>query len=56
MVKGSTVEFLSNLNNLAERFIIIGLDRYTIPKNKLIGGRLAINGKPKYARILIRAK
>ena len=41
-------------SNLASRFRIIGLDRYTIPKKKLIGGRAAINNKPMYARILIR--
>lgn len=41
-------------NNLASRFRIIGLDRYTIPKKKLIGGRAAINSKPMYARIFIR--
>ena len=41
-------------DNLAVQFKIIGLDRYTVPKDKLIGGRVAINGKPKYARILIR--
>lgn len=37
-----------------DEFEIIGLDRYTIPKDKLIGGRAGINGKPKYARIFIR--
>lgn len=50
----STAESLYDRDNLAKKFIIIGLDRYTVPKNKLIGGRVAINGKPKYARILIR--
>ena len=43
-------------DNLAVQFKIIGLDRYTVPKDRLIGGRVAINGKPKYARILIRAR
>jgi len=37
-----------------EQFEIIGLDRYTIPKEFLVGGRAAIKGKPTYARILIR--
>ena len=39
-----------------EQFEIIGLDRYTVPKQFLVGGRVAINGKPVYARILIRRK
>lgn len=36
-----------------EQFEILGLDRYTVPKNDLVGGRLTISGKIKYARILI---
>ena len=39
-----------------EQFEIVGLDRYTVPKNDLIGGRLASSGKIKYARILIMNK
>lgn len=39
-----------------EQFEIIGLDRYTVPKKALVGGRVAINGKSCYARILIRKK
>lgn len=39
-----------------DQFEIIGLDRYTAPKAVLVGGRLAINGKSVYARILIRRK
>lgn len=39
-----------------DQFEIIGLDRYTVPKEFLVGGRLAINGQTKYARILIRRK
>ncbi len=39
-----------------EQFEIVGLDRYTVPKEFLVGGRVAINGKPKYARILIKHK
>ena len=37
-----------------EQFRIIGLDRYTVPKESLVGGRVAVNGRPKYARILIQ--
>lgn len=40
--------------NVFKDFYIIGLDRYTIPKDKLIGGRAGINGIPKYARVFIR--
>jgi len=40
----------------SDQFEIIGLDRYTVPKEYLVGGRVAINGKPCYARILIRRK
>ena len=34
------------------------LDKYNpeLPKEFLVGGRVAINGKPRYARILIRKK
>lgn len=39
-----------------EQFSIIGIDRYTVPKQFLVGGRVAVNGSPKYARILIRKK
>lgn len=39
-----------------EQFEIIGLDRYTVPPEFLVGGRVAVNGKPKYARILIRKR
>lgn len=39
-----------------DQFEIIGLDRYTAPKEVLVGGRVAINGKPRYARILIKRK
>ena len=38
------------------QFEIIWLDRYTAPKEVLVWGRLAINWKPTYARILIRRK
>lgn len=39
-----------------EQFEIVGLDRYTVSKEFLVGGRVAIDGKPKYARILIRKR
>ena len=53
-VMGVPITFLDKFN--PEQFEIIGLDRYTVPKEYLVGGRVAINGKPKYARILIRNK
>lgn len=53
-VMGVPITFLDKFT--PEQFEIIGLDRYTIPKEALVGGRAAINGKPKYARILIRRK
>lgn len=53
-VMGVPLTFMSQYN--PEQFEIIGLDRYTVPKEFLVGGRVAINGKPKYARILIRRK
>lgn len=39
-----------------EQFEIIGLDRYTVPKEDLIGGRLAVNKQTKYVRILIKRR
>lgn len=51
---GVPLTFMSQYN--PAQFEIIGLDRYTVPKEFLVGGRVAINGKPKYARILIRRK
>ncbi len=51
---GVPITFLDKYN--PEQFEIIGLDRYTVPKQFLVGGRVAINGSPKYARILIRNK
>ena len=53
-VMGVPITFMDSYN--PEQFEIIGLDRYTVPKEFLVGGRVAINGKPKYARILIRKK
>ena len=51
-VMGVPITFMDKHN--PEQFKIIGLDRYTVPKEFLVGGRVAINGKPKYARILIQ--
>lgn len=53
-VMGVPITFLDKY--CPEQFEILGLDRYTVPKEFLVGGRVAINGKPKYARILIRKK
>lgn len=53
-VMGVPITFLDKYN--PDQFEIIGLDRYTVPKEYLVGGRVAINGKPKYARILIMRK
>ncbi len=53
-IMGVPITFLDKYN--PEQFEIIGLDRYTIPKQFLVDGRAAINGKPKYARILIQRK
>ena len=51
-VMGVPITFLDKY--CPEQFEIIGLDRYTVPKEFLVGGRVAINGKPCYARVLIR--
>lgn len=53
-VMGVPISFIDKYN--PNQFEIIGLDRYTVPKEFLVGGRVAINGKPRYARILIRRK
>ena len=39
-----------------EQFEIIGLDRYTIPKEKLVAGSSSLNGKPIYTRIYIKKR
>ena len=51
---GVPITFLNKYD--PDQFEIIGLDRYTVPKSQLVGGRLAVQGKAKYARILIKAK
>ena len=51
---GVPISFIDKYN--PNQFEIIGLDRYTVPKEYLVGGRVAINGKPRYARIIIRRK
>lgn len=53
-IMGVPITFLDKY--CPEQFEIIGLDRYTVPKQFLVGGRVAINGKPCFARILIRKK
>lgn len=51
---GVPITFLDKYN--PNEFDIIGLDRYTVPPEFLVGGRVALNGKPRYARILIQRK
>lgn len=53
-VMGVPITFLDKYN--PQQFEILGLDRYTVPKEFLVGGRVAIDGKPRYARILIRRR
>lgn len=53
-IMGVPISFMDKFS--PEQFDIIGLDRYTVPKEFLVGGRVAINGKPRYARILIQRK
>lgn len=53
-VMGVPITFMDKYN--PEQFEIIGLDRYTVAKQYLVGGRVAISGKPCYARMLIRRK
>ena len=53
-VMGVPITFMGKYN--PDQFEIIGLDRYTVPKEFLVGGRLAINGKKLYCRVLIRAR
>lgn len=51
---GVPITFMDKYN--PDQFEIIGLDRYTIPKEALVGGRAAIGGKTMFARILIKLK
>ena len=53
-IMGVPITFLDKFN--PDQFKIIGLDRYTVPKKNLIGGRLTVNNKIRYARILVRNK
>lgn len=53
-IMGVPITFLDKYN--PDEFEIIGLDRYAVPSKFLVDGRLTINGKRKYARILIRKK
>lgn len=50
-VMGVPITFMDKYN--PDQFEIVGLDRYTVPKRFLVGGRVAIAGRPMYARILI---
>ena len=52
-VMGVPITFLNRFN--PEQFIILGLDRY-IEDNPNYGHRFKINGKEKYARILIKKR
>ena len=49
---GVPITFIDKYN--PEQFEIIGIDRYTVPKEFLVGGRVAVNGKPKFARVIIK--
>lgn len=51
---GVPITFVDSYN--PDQFEIIGLDRYTVPKKDLVSGLVAINGKPCYARTLIRRR
>lgn len=51
---GVPITFLDVYN--PNQFEIVGLARDTVPKEQLIGGCLTVNGKRKYARILIKNK
>lgn len=53
-VVGVPITFLDKY--CPEQFDILGLDRYTVPKKYLVGGRVAINGKRCYARIIVQHK
>ena len=53
-IMGVPITFFTVYN--PNQFNVIGLDRYTVPKQYLVGGRVAINGKPKYARVLIQKR
>ena len=51
-IMGVPITYLGRHN--PEQLSIIGLDRYTAPKEVLTGGRLTIDGKIIYARILLK--
>lgn len=53
-IMGVPITFIDKYN--PKQFEIIGLDRYTAPKDSLVGGRLTVNNQITYARILIKAK
>lgn len=56
--KAKNDEFYTQLTDIEEelkywKFKILRIDRYVVPKEKLVSGCVAINGKPCYARVLI---
>ena len=53
-VIGVPITFLDKYN--PKQFEIIGLERYTLPREILSEGRLTLKGKKCYARILIRRR
>lgn len=42
--------------NCHEQFEIIGLDRYTIPKEKLVAGNSSLNSESIYTKIFIKKR
>ncbi|HHT14690.1 MAG TPA: hypothetical protein GXZ86_02315 [Clostridiales bacterium] len=52
-IMGVPITFLDKYN--PDQFVIIGLDRY-VPDNPHYGHRFTVNGREKYARILIKRK
>ena len=53
-VMGVPITFMDKYN--PDQFELLGIDRYTVPPEALFSGRLAVNGKSKYARILIKRR
>ena len=53
-VMGVPITFLKVYN--PDQFRIIGLDRYTVPRQMLVGGRVALDGQACYARVLIQQR
>lgn len=53
-VMGVPITFLKVYN--PDQFRIIGIDRYTVPRHLLVGGRVALEGQACYARVLIQQR